>query len=513
LGKVSCYIFEEQNMEKIELTKAALGPIEGMTTMVVLGVIMLLLAYYVRATLVRNTHDFVIAGRRLGFGFGVAGLISVWTWAMAVMMSSAMTYKYGLSGLFWFTVPNGFAVIAIIPFARRLRTLMPHGYTMSEFVGVRFSQSKFARIVVTIGLIFGALIAIIINLKGTALVISTIFGVDQGKVAIAAAIIVLIYSALGGLWVSMSTSTLATLIHTVPAAIVVVAVLSQLGGAPVIWEAVAHKGNELLSVTRSDAMSEFGITLALGLLTATLAGQDFWQVVWGLKKSEVSRTFLWAGTWFYPIPICLGVLGLTGIALNVDLASDLANDAAAVGPFVISHIGLPNWLIYIYAAIIVTACYSVIDSSLTAISGITAIDIINPLNPRVTEKNLFALTKLSMIVPTVLATLVVLSGADFVSIVLTTYAIRTAILIPLMLSIFWDKMTASGFIWGTILAIVIGMPCRMIYGELPGTLLILLVSAVVPVALSLRNSQKFDFSSLVNAEDLKPTSQVVEQAR
>jgi len=38
-------------------------------------------------------------------------------------------------------------------------------------------------------------------------------------------------------------------------------------------------------------------------------------VAWALKKKDVSHTFLWAGAWFYPIPICLGLLGLIGIAL------------------------------------------------------------------------------------------------------------------------------------------------------------------------------------------------------
>ena len=52
----------------------------------------------------------------------------------------------------------------------------------------------------------------------------------------------------------------------------------------------------------------------MGLLTATIAGQEFWQVAWALKKKDVSRTFLWAGAWFYPIPICLGLLGLTSFA-------------------------------------------------------------------------------------------------------------------------------------------------------------------------------------------------------
>ena len=53
---------------------------------------------------------------------------------MAVMMSAAQTYSFGLSGLFWFTVPNGLAVIAVIPFVPRFRSLMPDGYTIAEFV-------------------------------------------------------------------------------------------------------------------------------------------------------------------------------------------------------------------------------------------------------------------------------------------------------------------------------------------------------------------------------------------
>ena len=87
-------------------------------------------------------------------------------------------------------------------------------------------------------------------------------------------------------------------IITVPASIVIVSVLGHLGGSAPVWEEVASRGQELLSVTRSDVPAAFGITLALGLLTATLAGQSFWQVVWGLKQKEVGRAFLWAGAWF-----------------------------------------------------------------------------------------------------------------------------------------------------------------------------------------------------------------------
>jgi urea-proton symporter len=76
----------------------ALGPAGGIACEVLLGVALLALVYYVKIKLVRNTKDFVIANRKIGFGFGVAGLISIWTWAMAVMMSAAQTYRSASPG-------------------------------------------------------------------------------------------------------------------------------------------------------------------------------------------------------------------------------------------------------------------------------------------------------------------------------------------------------------------------------------------------------------------------------
>ena len=50
-----------------------------------LGAFLLVIAVSVRS-FVRSTHDFVIAGRRIGLGFGVGSVIAVWTWSMAVLI-------------------------------------------------------------------------------------------------------------------------------------------------------------------------------------------------------------------------------------------------------------------------------------------------------------------------------------------------------------------------------------------------------------------------------------------
>src|SRR3984957_4408944 len=106
----------------------------------------------------------------------------------------------------------GLAVIAAIPFVRKIRDLMPEGYTIPEFVRARFDGNALASGVVVLGALFGSLIEVIINIKGTSLVVSNVFGVDPRLAAIIGLVVVLIYSMLGGLWASITTSALSTLL-------------------------------------------------------------------------------------------------------------------------------------------------------------------------------------------------------------------------------------------------------------------------------------------------------------
>ena len=92
------------------------------------------------------------------------------------------------------------------------------------------------------------------------------------------------------------------------------------------------------------------------------------------------------------------------------------------------------------------------------------------------------------------------------TIVLTSYAIRTAILIPLVLALFWSRTTGWGFVGGTVLAIAIGMPIRAAAGDLWGSVSILAISAIVPIVIGCLNNLHFDFARLRQVEDATITS-------
>jgi len=329
-----------------------------------------------------------------------------------------------------------------------------------------------------------------------------VFSIDWKVAAVVGVVCVLTYSYFGGLWTSVMTGTLNTLMVTVPAAIVVAAVYEHVsGGAAAVFAAADAADPRNLSVLRPDAAAGFGITLAFGLLAATVADQTFWQKVWAIKGPEVARTFFWAGALFYPIPICLGMLGLVGIAFGLSTA-DIGGDLAAVGPYIVSHIGLPLFLVILYVLAILAACYSTIDGASAALSSIVAVDVVKRYWPETREGVLFLVTKLSILVGGAAATAIVLSGIDFTTLVLTTYALKTSILLPLVLAILWPRTNTIGFVGGVVLAILIGMPIYETQGELIGTLSIVAISGLTVLAAGFFGGERFDVSTLRRTADV-----------
>ena len=462
------------------------------------GVVLLLIALAVKGA-VKTTHNFVISGRLLGFGFGVASLISVWTWSMAVMLSSAQAYTWGTSGLVWFIVPNGLAVIIMVPFGLKVRQKMPAGYTLAQFIRARFNTgiSSVATLIFLIGALLGV---IMINLAGLVLIMNTIFGLTPFAIVVTGIVVVTVYSYFGGLTTSAVTGTLNTLLLGVGSSIVVLYALAKAGGAQLVFNEVQALGDQHLNPLDPVTAASFGLALALGLLTNVIADQSFWQRVWAIRPKDLGRSFLWAGVWFYPIPLALGLLGFIGLAAGVTLADLGSLGAGAVGPHVIASLGLPVAIVALYTLVVVNACFAAIDGALSGVTSLVAVDIVHQYFPKVSERRLLAITKTSMIVAAAIAGGVVLTGIDYVNLVTTVYFYGTSLLIPVTLSIFWSRLTGAGYVWGVIAGIAVGGPLRETlgptYGPLFGIIGLIAASAIVSVVVSLRQNQVFDFDSL-----------------
>ena len=118
-----------------------------------------------------------------------------------------------------------------------------------------------------------------------------------------------------------------------------------------------RQGGHLLEPFHPATAAAFGISLALGLLASTIADQTFWQKAWAIRPRNLRQTFVWGGLWFYPIPLTLGLLGLVGLALGVTPGDLGAAGAGGVGPYVVTHVGLPVVLVAAYVLVFLNGCY------------------------------------------------------------------------------------------------------------------------------------------------------------
>jgi urea-proton symporter len=192
----------------------------------------------------------------------------------------------------------------------------------------------------------------------------------------------------------------------------------------------------------------------------------------------------------------LGLLGLVGLAFDVNPADLGDAGSGGIGPYVVSHLGLPMVLVALYVLIILNACYSSIDGAFSALSSVVAVDILKRAKPDIAPKSLFRYTKASIIVAGVIGGVVVSSGIDYVVLVNTVFFLKAALIIPLGLAIFWKRMTSTAFVASLVLAIAVGYPVRQYVGELQGIITLEAISLVAAVGISLLSKQSFDFATL-----------------
>jgi Na+/proline symporter len=90
--------------------------------------------------------------------------VSSWTWAATLLQSSAVAYKYGVSGPFWYAAGATVQVLLFATMAIELKRVAPNAHTFLEIVRVRYGKeahclyivfSLFTNMIVTSMLLLG----------------------------------------------------------------------------------------------------------------------------------------------------------------------------------------------------------------------------------------------------------------------------------------------------------------------------------------------------------------------
>jgi len=397
---------------------------------------------------IKDSTDFLLAGRRLGIVLATAALTATHFGGGFVMGTGEWGFDYGLTGIAYAVgVALSFFLLAFVS-ARKMRRLSM--FTVPDYLEKRY-QSKTVRLL-------GALLSLvaIVGIIGAQVWASQgalgILGIDATYAAVIATLLFIVYTAASGLWGVTLTDAFQLLIIFIGIPVAGVMGVMEAGGFEGIREGIA--GLEL-GMTADAYFQPLGagtamvIAAILPTIMYTLIGQDFYQRLFAARDEDTS---------FYAAILSGVILSafaifptLTGMASRGIFGDEIA--AAEAVPMLVTEV-LPLGVGTLIVAAIIGAIMSTADSLLVAGTSHITHDIYAELiNPDVEEdsKKMLFLSRLWTVILGVLALVMALTFEAIIDLLLMSYTLYSAgVFIPVVLGLYWKRGNATGAILGIV---------------------------------------------------------------
>lgn len=410
----------------------------------------------------RSETDFFLGGRGLGpFVAGLSYAASTSS-AWVLLGFSGFVYAMGLSAL-WM-VPGilaGYAVVWLY-FGPALRQqseahgqLTPTDFLLQDSTG---SLRTLAAVTAALMILFCFVFYIAAQFDAAGNALAEHFSLSVPQAVILGAVIVVLYSLLGGFWAVSVTDTIQAVIMMAVALGVPLAALVAAGGFDaVLQQLAAQEPERYLSMAGGHAgLTLIGFVVGLvGMSLGTFGQPQLLSRLMAVRGDRERRQgFAIAIVWGFAVYFGMTVLGLSGRALMPTMANGETLFYAAASAY------LPVVLEGIVIAATLSAVMSTVDSILLAAAGAVAHDM--GVNDRFPGKELLA-SRAVMLGVAVIAVVLTLSLPDSIfNRVLFAWSALGAAFGPIVLFRVMGRVVTAGPAW---LAMVLGFAtCVLFYG-------------------------------------------------
>lgn len=444
--------------------------------------------------LTRGKHhtadDFLVMERRLGITRGSLSIAVSWIWAPAVFICSLQAYTQGLPGIFWFTAPNIITFFVFIPFALRMRKLLPQGYTVSQVFRHRFPDDlrpHKASMLVSFGYQLGA---IIINCTAGATLINLLSGIPYITGVFMMGGLALAYSLISGLRASVLSDVAQMAMILIVGLVLVPWTLFASGGVETLNVGLGGVSGEFRDLFNPAVAFSFGIATTIGLIAGPVADQMFSQRAFAAKKGSIGPIFAIGGIIFGVVPITLSLLGFIGAAAVINETGLTVSDPQMVGPEVVGFF-LPKWALMLFAVMAFAGLTSTLDSAFSAVGSLWSIDLSKQENQ---SSGSILAARVGMVLFAIIGVGVAALRPQLIWVFLVYGALAASIFLPIFLTLFWRRVSASAAFWGISLGIALGTPLSIyanVNGETGLVVLAAILGLVVPgiVTITLSTAQ------------------------
>ena len=312
----------------------------------------------------RTESDFLVAGRRLGPVYYMGTMAALVMGGGATLGGIGLGYQHGLSGAWLvFAMATGVALISLLlaPLINRLRV-----YTVSQMLVLRYGEKMGTRISGVVMLAYTLMIAVT-STVACGSIATVFFGIPKVPTILICGSVVILYSALGGMWSITFTDLVQFLLKTVSIFVILLpAALLRAGG----FEGLAEKLPPQAFSWTEPGLGPIFMYLVLQVPTMVI-GQDLWQRVFTARSDKVAR---WAGVGAAAYCYLYGLAGaLIGMCARVLLPNVEGRDQVYAQ---IVHYVLPVGLAGLVVAGALAAMMSTASGALIATATVAKEDVL-----------------------------------------------------------------------------------------------------------------------------------------
>lgn len=375
---------------------------------------MLLVGFIVGKLQIKDSKDYMLAGRRMGL-FMVAFSLSANNigGGSTTGLAEKAYGSWGMSAI-WYVLTASIAMIPLAYFAPKIRKTM--AVTIPEVVGRRFG---------TVSSTLTALLSILSlfcltssQIAASGSVVATLTGIPTNVALVIAGAVVIIYTTFGGMIADQISDLVQFLIILIGLAIATPFVISGCGG----WDSIAAALPPVqLDFAKIGWVTIFGYIF--NYFCTFLAGPEMVSRFETAKDEKTAKEAAWlSAILMAAMSIFPTLLGLAALATMPDLADGGKNAMMAV-----TSAHAPGIIVGLISAAIICATMSSADSNLLCMSTMVMNDLYMKFSGRtLSEKQIIFYTRACNVIAALIAMMISMAGISIVTMNTFAFGIRCA---------------------------------------------------------------------------------------
>ena len=398
---------------------------------------------------VTTTNDYLLAGQSLPLWLGASAMFATWFGSETVFGASSEFLQHGLYGVI--EDPFGAALCLLLFglfFARKLYNLGL--LTLGDFFKIRFGRST--ELVASIFLAPPYLGYIAAQLVAMGLILNVVAGIGTAEGIVISAVIVTLYTFIGGMWAITITDFIQTVIIIGGLIVLAISLGIKAGGVSTVLSEVPP-GN-LRFLPPPDLREIVAYVAAWSVLgLGSIPSQDVFQRSMSSRSSSVAvRSCYIAAILYLTVAILPLFISLCVKHLYPD---QISGDTQLVLPrMVIAHMSMPIQILFFGS--LLSAIMSTTSSAILAPASILSENFIRPLaSHRFTDKQFLLLTRVCVLIFSVSATAMAMLRSNIYELVGESSILSlVSLFAPLTFGLYWRKASSTGALLSMVLGIV-----------------------------------------------------------